>query len=580
MNNIETKLATLPKKPGCYIMYDANGEIIYVGKAKNLLNRVRSYFRGSHDTKTTKLISNIADFEYIITSSETEAFILEINLIKKHNPKYNISLTDDKQYPYICISDEEHPKLYYTRDLSRPGKYYGPYPNSYAAKEVVDLLNRIYPLRKCRVIPKKECLYYHIGQCLAPCINEVKQSTYDEITANIHKFLKGNVKDLQNKLEEMMYEASENMKFEKAIEYRNLIADLNTISIKQKMELDIEDTDVFSYYVEEGYLSIQVFHIRGRKTVERNGFLFEIMDSAEELFINFLAQFYLIKNHPIPKEILIPDIDISSVDESLKKYLTIPKIGKKKEFVDLVYVNAKEKLSVLIQQENMKHGRTLGAAIELGELLGIGPALNIEVFDNSNIQGTSSVSAMVNYIDGVPVKKNYRKYKIKTVEGSNDYQTMFEVITRRYTKLKKDKAKYPDLIIVDGGQIQVNAALSALGNIEVSIPVLGLGKDEKHKTSYLFYNDKEIKIDKKSNLFYFLENLQDEVHRYAITFHHLTHSKNTFSSKLDGIKGIGKVKKKQILLALKDSNFKTFEDKLLEMKLKEEQIEEILKLVQ
>lgn len=580
MNNIETKLATLPKKPGCYIMYDANGEIIYVGKAKNLLNRVRSYFRGSHDTKTTKLISNIADFEYIITSSETEAFILEINLIKKHNPKYNISLTDDKQYPYICISDEEHPKLYYTRDLSRPGKYYGPYPNSYAAKEVVDFLNRIYPLRKCRVIPKKECLYYHIGQCLAPCINEVKQSTYDEITANIHKFLKGNVKDLQNKLEEMMYEASENMKFEKAIEYRNLIADLNTISIKQKMELDIEDTDVFSYYVEEGYLSIQVFHIRGRKTVERNGFLFEIMDSAEELFINFLAQFYLIKNHPIPKEILIPDIDISSVDESLKKYLTIPKIGKKKEFVDLVYVNAKEKLSVLIQQENMKHGRTLGAAIELGELLGIGPALNIEVFDNSNIQGTSSVSAMVNYIDGVPVKKNYRKYKIKTVEGSNDYQTMFEVITRRYTKLKKDKAKYPDLIIVDGGQIQVNAALSALGNIEVSIPVLGLGKDEKHKTSYLFYNDKEIKIDKKSNLFYFLENLQDEVHRYAITFHHLTHSKNTFSSKLDGIKGIGKVKKKQILLALKDSNFKTFEDKLLEMKLKEEQIEEILKLVQ
>lgn len=578
--NLENKLKLLPKKPGCYLMYDINKEIIYVGKAKNLFNRVRSYFRGSHDAKTTKLVSNIVDFEYIITSSETEAFILEINLIKKHNPKYNISLTDDKQYPYICVSDETHPKLYYTRDLTRKGKYYGPYPNSYAAKEVVDFLNRIYPLRKCKVIPKKECIYYHIGQCLAPCINEVSQDSYDNIISNIHNFLKGNVKDLQKKLEEMMYKASEDMKFEKAIEYRNLIADLNTISIKQKMELDIEDTDVFAYYVEEDYISIQVFHIRGRKTVERNGFLFEIMDSAEELFINFLGQFYLNYNNPIPKEILIPEVDITSMDPSIQKYLTIPKIGKKKEFVDLVYVNAKEKLNVLKKQEKTKYEKTLGAVIELGKLLEIPTPSNIEAFDNSNIQGTSSVSAMVSYTDGLPVKKNYRKYKVKTVEGSNDYLTMFEVITRRYTKLKTNKENYPNLIVVDGGQIQVNAAKEALSKIEVTIPVLGLGKDDKHKTSYLFYNDKEIVIDKKSNLFYFLENLQDEVHRYAITFHHLTHSKNTLASKLDDIKGIGKVRKKQILLALKDSNFKTFEDKLLEMKLKEEQIEEIMKLVQ
>jgi excinuclease ABC subunit C len=578
--NFENKLKTLPKKPGCYIMYDENHEIIYVGKAKNLANRVRSYFRGSHDAKTTKLVANIADFEYIITSSETEAFILEINLIKKHNPKYNISLTDDKQYPYICVSDEEHPKLYYTRDLSRRGKYYGPYPNGYAAKEVVDFLNRIYPLRKCKVIPKKECLYYHIGQCLAPCINEVKQETYDSIISNIHTFLRGNVKDLQNKLEELMYQASEEMKFEKAIEYRNLIADLNTISIKQKMELDIEDTDVFAYYVEEDHISIQVFHIRGRKTVERNGFLFEIMESPEEMFVNFLAQFYLIQNNPIPKEILIPEVDISAIDPSIQKKITIPKIGKKKEFVDLVYVNAKEKLSVLLNQEKLKYEKTLGAVLDLGKLLNIKTPFNIEAFDNSNIQGTSSVSAMVNFIDGVPSKKNYRKYKIKTVEGSNDYLTMVEVITRRYSKLKANNAKYPDLIIVDGGKIQVNAALEALRKLDINIPVLGLGKNDKHKTSYLYYNEQEIIIDRKSNLFYFLENLQDEVHRYAITFHHLTHSKNTFASKLDNIKGIGKVKKKQILLALKESNFQTFEDKLLEMKLKEEQIEEILKLVQ
>lgn len=578
--NIENKLQNIPKKPGCYLMYNIDNEIIYVGKAKNLHNRVRSYFRGSHDTKTTKLITNINDFEYIITSSETEAFILEINLIKKHNPKYNISLTDDKQYPYICVSEEDHPKLYYTRDLKLTSKYYGPYPNGYAAKEVVDFLNRIYPLRKCKVIPKKECLYYHIGQCLAPCINKVEQTTYSQITANIHSFLKGNVSDLQKKLNELMYKASEEMKFEKAIEYRNLIEDLNTIAIKQKMELNIEDTDVFSYYEENNYISIQVFHIRGRKTIARSGFLFEIIDSIEELFINFLGQFYLIKNNPIPKEILIPNIDISAIDPIIAKHITIPKIGKKKEFIDLVYLNAKEKLNDLINQEKLKYEKTLGTVIELGKLLKITSPLNIEAFDNSNIQGTSSVSAMVNYIDGMPAKKNYRKYKINTVVGSNDYQTMLEVISRRYLRLKESQEKYPDLIIVDGGKVQVNAAIQALNNINIVIPVLGLGKDEKHKTSYLFFEGQEIYIDQKSNLFYFLENLQDEVHRYAINFHHLTHSKSTFASKLDNIKGIGKVKKKQVLLALKESNFQTLEDKLIEMKFKEEQIAEILKLVQ
>jgi len=579
--DIETKLKTLPKKPGCYLMYNKDGEVIYVGKAKNLYNRVRSYFRGTHDIKTTKLVSNIADFDFIITSSETEAFILEINLIKKHNPKYNINLTDDKQYPYICISSETHPRLYYTRDLSKKGKFYGPYPNSLAAKEVVDFLNRIYPLRKCRILPKKECLYYHLGQCLAPCIKEVKKETYDEIISEINTFLSGNIKDLQKRLEDLMNKASEELKFEKAIEYRNLINDLNTISVKQKMELDIPDTDVFNYYVEDEYISIQVFHIRGRKTVERNGFLFEIMDSAEEMFANFIAQFYLLKNNPIPKEILLPEIDLSLIDPSLVKYITIPKIGKKKEYLNLVYENAKEKLTVLKQNEKLKYEKTMGAVIELGKLLNITPPHIIEAFDNSNIQGKSSVSAMVCFIEGLPSKKNYRKYKLKlTLDKSNDYLGMYEVVKRRYSRLKQENGRLPNLIVVDGAKIQVNAALKALEELELKIPVLGLGKDDKHRTSYLFYNDQEIQIPKNTNLFYFLENLQDEVHRFAITFHHLTHAKSTFLSQLDNIKGIGKVKKKQILMALKESNFQTLEDKLVELKLTDEQIQEILKLVQ
>lgn len=575
--NIKDKLKDLPKKPGCYLMYNHRHEVIYVGKAKNLANRVKSYFTGSHDAKTTQLVSNIVDFEYIITSTETEAFILEMNLIKKHSPKYNIMLTDDKMYPYICISNEKHPKIYYSRELNKNAKYYGPYPNAIAAKQVVDLLNRIYPLRKCQTLPKKECLYYHIGQCLAPCIKNIDRSEYLEIINKINSFLKGNIKEQQKSLEKQMNEASDNLDFEKAIELRKIIEDLNAITEKQKMELDIDDTDIFGYVVSDEYISIQVFHVRNKKTVERNGFLFEILGDPVDMFINFIGQFYLINNNPIPKEILIPNVDITSFDERLHKKLTIPKIGKKREFVELVSENAQEKLSVLIKQEKNKYEKTLGAVERLGQLLKINTPYLIEAFDNSNIQGSSSVSAMVSYLDGVPNKKNYRKYKIKTVEGANDYQTMFEVITRRYKRLKEDQSNLPDLIIVDGGKPQVSSAEKALTNLGLKISVLGLGKDDKHRTSYLFYQNEEIEIDKKSNLFFFLENLQDEVHRYAITFHHTVHSKNTLSSKLDSIKGIGKVKKKQILDILRESNRDDFEDKLKEMNFKEEQISEIMK---
>lgn len=576
---IKEKLMNIPKKPGCYQMLNRDGEIIYVGKAKNLYNRVRSYFVGSHDTKTTKLVANIADFEYIVTNTETEAFILEMNLIKKHHPKYNIMLMDDKQYPYICITDEKYPRIFYTRDLFRKGKYYGPYPNANAAKEVVDLINRIYPLRKCRVLPKKECLYYHIGQCLAPCIFAIEPEVYEEITGEINSFLRGNVKEQKRKLERQMEEAAQSLNFEKAIEYRQLLEDFETISEKQKMELNVEDTDVFGFVVENEHISIQVFHIRGRKTVERNGFLFELMGDPEEMFVDFLAQFYLVNNNPIPKEIIIPNVDISSLDENLRNRTFIPKIGQKKEFVELVTENAKEKLKILLKQEENRYEKTMGAVIELGKYLNIDTPRRIEAFDNSNIQGTNSVSAMVSYLEGIPDKKNYRKYKVR-YQGANDYQTMIEVISRRYKRLSQENKDLPDLIIVDGAAPQVNAATQALAELDIKLPVLGLGKDDKHRTSYLYYNGQELYPDKKSNMFFFLENLQDEVHRYAITFHHLVHTKTTLSSKLEKIPGIGKVKRRRILNALKEANQDNLETKLKEIGLNEGQINEIKKVVQ
>jgi len=415
--DLKDKLKQLPKKPGCYQMFNQDREIIYVGKAKNLFNRVRSYFVGSHDAKTTRLIANIADFEYIVTSTETEAFILEINLIKKHKPKYNISLTDDRQYPYILITDEKDPKITYTREMHRRGKFYGPYPNATAAKEVVDLLNRIYPLRKCSQLPKKECLYYHLGQCLAPCIKEVKPEQYQDIISKIQSLLKGNVKEQQKQLEKQMNEASENLDFEKAIEYRQLIADFNTITEKQKMELDVADTDVFAYVVRDSYLSIQVFHIRGHKTIARNGFLFEVMGNPEEMFVDFIAQFYLERNFPLPKEVLIPSVDYSSLAELIKNRIVVPKKGQKRQYVMLVKENAMERLDVLIAQEQKQYEKTLGAVVELGKLLAIPLPKRIEAFDNSHNQGMQSVSAMVVYEDGLPKKQQYRKYKIKTVVG-------------------------------------------------------------------------------------------------------------------------------------------------------------------
>lgn len=569
--DLKEKLKLIPKEPGCYQYFDINGEIIYVGKAKNLYNRVNSYFTGKQNNKTAKLVSQICDIQYIITSSEVEAFILEINLIKKYDPKYNILLTDDKTYPYIVLTKEKNPKLIYTRDIKKvKGKIYGPYPNSKAAKDTVDLLNRIYPLRKCNHIPKKECLYYHIGQCLGPCIKKIDDEFYVNIEKKISNILKGNVKEEIKNLEFLMNEASIKLDFEKAIQYRELIQSLNVISEKQKMEGLHQDLDAFAYYCDDEYISIQIFHLRQGKMISRNGYLYPRLEPLEQ-FQNFIIQFYLIQNNPIPKNIYISDGDDELLSNALNHKVSIPKIGQNLELINLVKKNAEQKIVELKHKQELEFQRTTKVMEELSELLQIENIRIIEAFDNSNINGASAVSAMVSFIDGKPNKKGYRKYKVKTVEGANDAATMHEVVTRRYSKI----SNYPDLIIMDGGAIQVNSCLQALKELDISIPVCGLVKDDNHKTNNLLFNNEIIEINKNSNLFRLLTQIQDEVHRFAITYFHNTHSKNLFSSKLDNIKGIGKVKKTKILKLLNEDDF---ENKLKTISLTENQISEILKI--
>lgn len=578
--NLRDKIKDLPSNPGCYQMKNSEGTIIYVGKAKNLANRVKSYFVGAHNAKTTRLVMDIVDFEYIITSTEKEAFILEINLIKKYRPKYNIMLMDDKTYPYILITNEKNPRIIYTRDLNKKGKYFGPYPNVTAARSTVDMLNKIYPLRKCNKLPKKACLYYHINNCLGPCIKDVLRSDYDEIVNKVVQLLNGNIKDEVKLLKEKMNKASEDLNFEEALEYRNIINNLEAISEKQKMETNLNNSDIFNYAIKDDYINIQVFHVRDTKVIERNCFTFDFIDDSNadnknEVFVNFVHQFYLINNNPIPKEIILPNVDVSKFDPQLARVCIIPKQGRKKELLDLVLVNINKELENLILKKQRAFDMTQGAANQLASLLGLEDANDIEAFDNSNIQGVSAVSAMVKYINGVKEPKEYRKYKIKTIEKADDTNTFIEVITRRYKRLKEENLKMPSLIIMDGGKGQVRAAEYALNSLELRIPIIGLVKDDNHRTDRILYNEKFYDLDKHSFLFKFLTNVQDEVHRYAISFHHNTHAKSVISSKLDQIKGIGKVKKNQILNVLGEVDFK---EKLTKLKLSEEQIKEILKI--
>ncbi|MEK0286921.1 excinuclease ABC subunit UvrC [Caldifermentibacillus hisashii] len=550
---IQEKLALLPNQPGCYLMKDRQGTIIYVGKAKILKNRVRSYFTGSHDGKTQALVNEIEDFEYIITSSNIEALILEMNLIKKHNPKYNVMLKDDKSYPFIKLTAERHPRLIITRKVKKDkGKYFGPYPNVFAAKETKKLLDRLYPLRKCSTLPNRVCLYYHIGQCLAPCVNNISEETYKEMTDEITKFLNGGYTEVKKQLTEKMMEASEALDFERAKEYRDKISAIETTMEKQKMTMqDFVDRDVFGYAVDKGWMCVQVFFIRQGKLIERDVSMFPFYDDPEEEMLTFLGQFYEKPNHFKPKEILLSkEVDGELAKELLGVKIIQPARSQKKELVQLATKNAtaalKEKFYLIERDEE----RTIKAIEKLGQEMGIYPPYRIEAFDNSNIQGTNPVSAMVVFINGKPDKKQYRKYKIKTVEGPDDYESMREVVRRRYSRVLKENLPLPDLILIDGGKGQIEAAKDILQNeLNLEIPVAGLVKDDKHQTSNLLFGDplEVVPLTRNSQEFYLLQRIQDEVHRFAITFHRQLRGKTLFHSILDDIPGVGEKRKRQLI---------------------------------
>ncbi|OKP85223.1 excinuclease ABC subunit C [Paenibacillus helianthi] len=617
MDNIRNKLALLPDLPGCYLMKNEEGTIIYVGKAKVLKNRVRSYFTGSHNGKTQRLVANIVDFEYIVTSSNMEALILECNLIKKHMPRYNVLLKDDKTFPYLKITNEAHPRLEVTRRVIKDkAKYFGPYPNAYAAHQTKKLLDRMYPLRKCGVMPKEVCLYYHMGQCLAPCEKEVPKSAYEEITQSIASFLGGGHEAVKKDLQKKMQEAAEELYFERAKELRDQIINIDALMEKQKINTaDTKDRDVFGYAVDKGWMCVQILYMRQGKMIQRHSSVFPFYGEAYSDFISYVTQYYS-ENPALPQEILLPETVLEGTDASGKPQLAVsneaegadtedtpdnvaglaaetageaevaevaevtevteaategnvdaaggaaalqewlgvkvlvPQRGLKKQMVGMACQNGRVALDEKFRLIERDEERTSGAASSLGQSLGLESLSRIEAFDNSNIQGTNPVSAMVVFIDGKPARKEYRKYKVRSVQGPDDYETMREVIRRRYERVLKENLPQPDLIVVDGGKGQISSAIDILQNeLGLYIPVCGLVKDDKHRTAQLLVGDsaEPVSLARDSQEFYLLQRIQDEVHRFAITFHREQRAKSMVTSKLDSIPGIGEKRRKLLL---------------------------------
>lgn len=550
---IQSKLELLPTSPGCYIHKDKNGAIIYVGKAKNLRNRVRSYFRGSHDTKTEALVSEIEDFEFIVTESNIEALLLEINLIKENKPKYNIMLKDDKSYPFIKITNETYPRLIITRQVKKDGGlYFGPYPDVGAANEIKRLLDRLFPFRKCTNPPEKVCFYYHLGQCKAHTICQVDSQYFKDLAQEVAAFLKGQDDQIIEDLRGKMAVAAQAMEFEKAAEYRDLIQSIGTLRTKQRvMAKDLQNRDVFGYYVDKGWMCVQVFFVRQGKLIERDVNLFPYYNDPDEDFLTYIGQFYQEKSHLKPNEILIPaDIDEEAVRAIVDTKVLKPQRGEKKQLVNLAIKNARVSLQQKFDLLERSIEKTQGAIENLGQLLNIPPPVRIESFDNSNIMGTSPVSAMVVFVNGKPSKKDYRKYKIKTVVGPDDYASMREVIKRRYSRVIRDGLTPPDLIVIDGGQGQVNVAKEVIQDqLGLDIPIAGLQKNDKHQTHELLFGDplRVVELSRNSQEFFLLQRIQDEVHRFAITFHRQLRSKNSFSSQLDGIEGLGPKRKQNLM---------------------------------
>ena len=574
MNNlIKSKLELLPTSPGCYIHKDKNGTIIYVGKAKNLRNRVRSYFRGSHDTKTEALVSEIVDFEFIVTESNIEALLLEINLIKENKPKYNIMLKDDKSYPFIKITNERYPRLIITRQVKKDGGlYFGPYPDVGAANEIKRLLDRIFPFRKCTNPPSKVCFYYHIGQCMAHTICKKDEAYFKSMAQEVSDFLKGQDDKIIDDLKGKMAAAAQTMEFERAAEYRDLIQAIGTLRTKQRvMAKDLQNRDVFGYYVDKGWMCVQVFFVRQGKLIERDVNLFPYYNDPDEDFLTYVGQFYQEKSHLVPNEVLIPqDIDEEAVEALVDTKILKPQRGEKKQLVNLAIKNARVSLEQKFNLLEKSVEKTQGAIENLGRLLQIPTPVRIESFDNSNIMGTSPVSAMVVFVNGKPSKKDYRKYKIKTVVGPDDYASMREVVRRRYGRVQREGLTPPDLIVIDGGQGQVNIAKQVIQEeLGLDIPIAGLQKNDKHQTHELLFGDplELVELSRNSQEFFLLQRIQDEVHRFAIAFHRQLRSKNSFSSQLDGIEGLGPKRKQNIM-----KHFKSL------TKIKEASVDEIVEV--
>ncbi len=546
------KLSLVPHKPGSYQMKNSDGVIIYVGKAKDLKKRLSSYFRGTHTGKTAKMISEIADFTYIVASSELEAFIIEINLIKKYDPKYNILLKDDKTYPYIEYIKNPYPKLKVSRytniKKSENKKLFGPYPNAYAARKIVNLLNRIYPLKKCDSMPKEVCLYYHIGQCLGYCTKNYDYSQLEEMEKEILSFLNGNENVLKNRLLKKIEECSNNLNFEMALELKKDLYYVEIVLTKQKVELhDLVNRDIFGYYLNNGYISAQIFFIRNGKLVGGHNDIFPIVGELKEEIDEYLIKFY--SRHEIPKEIFLDELcDKELLSNMLNTTFTTPLKGKKKELLDMAFMNAKINLDNEMTLIEKDEERTEKANEELRELLNLEHLNRIDLFDNSNLFGDFSVSAMVVFKNGVPAKKEYRKFKI-SIDKNDDYNTMKEVLYRRYYRMLLEHLEKPDLIIVDGGINQINACKEIMQMLNLDIKICGLRKNDKHMTNDLIDGDtlEEIPLIKTSNVFHYLTRMQDEVHRFTINYHRQIRSKGSISSVLDNIDGIGEKRKKELI---------------------------------
>ena len=543
---LEHKLALLPDKPGCYLMKNINGQIIYVCKAKNLKNRLRSYFKSSHTGKVAKMVSEVADFETIVTSTNKESFLLEITLIQKHQPYFNIKLKRGTGYPYIKITNERDPQIKITGKIKKDGAYYfGPYPNVYAAEETVHFIQKVYPLRRCNGFQGRPCLYYHMGQCLGACFKEVPPAEYAAQIKRIKSFLNGNTANVKKHLLARMNKAASDLEYERAAEIRDQLHYIEVTVEKQKIiSNDKTPRDLFNFYMDKGWLSIQIFFIRQARLMKREKRLFPIVDTAVEEMTSFILQFYNRRNNILPRELLLPaGLPNKEISEILGIPVRTPERGEKRDLLAMAAENARLTLDEKFRLLEMDKGKTTGAMKEITDALGLPVGHKIEAFDHSHIQGADPVSAMVVFVDGEPAKKLYRKYKLKTVvDHADEAASTREVIRRRYGRLLRENKPMPDMIFMDGGDIQMNAVKDVLENeLGLDIPVVGMVKNDKHKTADLLFGseDAHVNLDPRSQGFYLVQRIQDEVHRFAITYHRSVHTKHSLSSRLDEIKGVG-----------------------------------------